>query len=160
MTKILGFTQQLRLLFCLWTNLKVVQQNFGVFQRMVLLQAEHLPVKEGKASETVGSASVSQRDLKWTTNHSSNAGPSVWWQMWCKQRTWHTHHRTASCLSSCLAPGPEWLFSLIAYLKTKSCLQWSYMYVHVCLFVSVSKPDVAFICSFHLISSTVSEYMA
>lgn len=34
------------------------------------------------------------------------------------------------------------------------------MYVHVCLFVSVSKPDVAFICSFHLISSTVSEYMA
>lgn len=77
LTKILCFAQQLRLLFCLWTNLKVVQQNFGVFQRMVLLQAEHLPVKEGKASETVGSASVSQRDLKRTTNHSSNAGPSA-----------------------------------------------------------------------------------
>lgn len=37
--------------------------------------------------------------------------------MWSKWRTC-TDHRTASCLSSCLAPGPEWPFSLMAYLKT------------------------------------------
>lgn len=34
--------------------LKVIQQHFGVFQRVILLQAKHLPVKEGQASETVG----------------------------------------------------------------------------------------------------------
>lgn len=39
--------------------------------------------------------------------------------MWNKWRTC-THHRTASCLSSCLAPGPEWPFSLMAYLKTRN----------------------------------------
>lgn len=38
--------------------------------------------------------------------------------MWKKWRT-GTDHRTASCLSSCLAPGPEWPFSLMAYLQTR-----------------------------------------
>lgn len=47
-----------------WTHLKIVQQHFGVFQRMVLLQTEHLPVKEGKASETGRGGNEQRSELR------------------------------------------------------------------------------------------------
>lgn len=37
----------------------------------------------------------------------------------CLQSWGYTYHSAASCLSSGVALGPEWVFSLIAYLKKK-----------------------------------------